>query len=78
MKEMKTVKELSKCVRQCKSNSFEWIIFKLSPVLPVVFPDLGGPTTAILTGRDGVGFGCLRYFKGFCINMLRFFLDAKK
>lgn len=53
-------------------------ILQLSWVLPVVFPDLGGPTTAILTGMGGVGFGCLRYFKGFSMNVLRFSLDAKK
>lgn len=44
----------------------------------MVFPDLGGPMIAILTGRDGVGFGCLRYFKGLSSNVLRFSLEAKK
>lgn len=51
---------------------------KLSWVSPVVFPDFGGPTTAILMGGAGLGLGCLRYFKGFNIKVLRFSTDVKK
>ena len=61
-------------IRRVKSK---WIMLQLSWDLPVVFPDLGGPRTAILTGKDGVGLGCLRYFKGLSINVLRFSSDAK-
>lgn len=45
---------------------------------PVVFPHFGGPTTAILIGTQGLGLGCLRYFRGFAINVLRFSLVEKK
>lgn len=45
---------------------------------PVVFPDFGGPTTAILIGTQGFGLGCLRYFRGFAIKILRFSTDSKK
>lgn len=47
-------------------------------VLPVVFPDFGGPTTVIFTGGAGLGFGCLRYFKGFDMKVLRFSSEVKK
>lgn len=45
---------------------------------PLVFPDLVGPTMAILIGSIGEGFDCLRYFKGLSMNVCWFFLEPKK
>ncbi len=48
------------------------------PYLHVVFPDLGGPITAILIGTTGLGVGMVRYVMGFDWNCSRAEAEDRK